>query len=388
MKSLVSEDQALSRPPSKRVNRNSSNPVEAEEEGQSEQTVSKGKKEEPSVDFLKVLLPESPQMPKDRPILITHWNINGLAAKLKNPQKQFQKYMQSAKFDILAFNETKLTSATMASLKVGPLPLFSEFNQFHHFSTSRKGYAGVCILSRFAPIDVINKIGHDLFDSEGRVLALEFEEFFVVAVYVPYSGAQGERLDIRVKEWDGVFLKFMNKLKEKKRVIVLGDLNVAHTEDDVKCPMRVRNFPSFTAIERSNFSEMLCEGWVDVWRTRNPTKKQFTWFDTYGTGRPFGDGWRIDYVIADYKMNRLIERIRIRDDVQGSDHVPIEVIFKPFAPQIEPEPEIQSHTINLDNPTQKINETQKEETLVEKEDHQAELLTQPTINSTQEQINP
>lgn len=281
-------------------------------------------------------LAASPEVPSQPKLLLTHWNLNGINAKLKNSEQHFLNYLESKPFDIICFNETKLTSETFEKLNISKNDLWGKnFNQYWAFSTAKKGYSGTAILSKVRPISVETKIGIDGFDSEGRVLALEFETFFLVAVYVPNSGAKLERLKARVEEWDVQFRRFLGVLKEKKAVVVVGDLNVAHKPIDLKNPEKNKFVAGFTDQERKSFEDFLADGFVDVWREENPEAVKFTFWSEKSNARAYNNGWRIDYCLVNREARRLIDNVEIRDDIYGSDHCPVEVTIS----QAEPIPD-------------------------------------------------
>lgn len=263
-----------------------------------------------------------------RQLSLTHWNVNGLKSKLAHPFKQIQRYFKSKSFDFILFNETKLTSETFSKLNISHNDLWrSGYNQYWAFSLSRKGYSGTAILSRFKPLKVLEGIGLEEFDNEGRTLTLEFKSFFIVSVYVPNSGSALARLDKRVNEWDKHFEAYIISLKCYKHVLVVGDMNVSHRPIDVSLPLICNDVAGFTIEERRSFSSLLEKGWVDVFRDLYPTKKQYTWFSSYGKNRTQGNCWRLDYCITDCEFRKFIDDVVIRDDVQGSDHCPVEVYF-------------------------------------------------------------
>lgn len=278
-----------------------------------------------------LFLPLSPKSePFDRTkILLTHWNVNGLGAKLSNPEKYFETYLSSKPFDIICFNETKLTSHSFEKLNLATHSLWEkDFHQFWSFSTARKGYSGTTVLTKIEPLSIKSEIGIQPFDSEGRLLVLEFASFYLIAVYVPNSGAELARLQTRIVDWDYDFREFIAGLRRTKEVVVLGDMNVAHQPIDLKFPERNAHVAGYTLQERESFQSLLDEGFVDVWREMNPNKIQYTfWSGRVGESRTNGHGWRLDYCLASQRARKMVEDVVIRDDVFGSDHCPVEVVL-------------------------------------------------------------
>jgi exodeoxyribonuclease-3 len=173
----------------------------------------------------------------------------------------------------------------------------------------------------------INSNDHDL---EGRVVTLEFDEFFLVAVYVPNSGEGLRRLEYRVNEWDREFFNYLIKLKKKKNLIVTGDFNVAHQEIDIYDHIGKEKQPGFTLLERNSFRELLDSGFVDTYRYFNPTKREYTFWANRANARVGNKGWRIDYFLTSEK-NKFCESFsdsKILEDCKGSDHCPVKLILK------------------------------------------------------------
>jgi len=263
---------------------------------------------------------------KDK-ITITHWNVNSLNARLEN--EHFKKYFGSHDFDIICFNETKFTGKKFRDLKIEQKPYwFNKYYQYWSFSTKKQGYSGVCILTKIKPISVTFGLNKHLFDGEGRVITAEFDDFFLISVYVPNSGSGLDRLDERVSEWETHFREYIKGLSAKKGVVVVGDLNVAHENKDIANYKTAHKYAGFTDQERKCFNQMLEIGMKDVFREHNPNQVIYTYWDQRSKAREKNLGWRIDYCLADAKMFPKITEVRIKDKVLGSDHCPVEVVIQ------------------------------------------------------------
>ena len=246
---------------------------------------------------------------------VISWNVNGIRAALG---KGFLDFVEKESPDIICLQETK-ANKEQVNLELKQYP--------HHYwnSAERKGYSGTAVFSKVEPLSVNYGIG--LIDEEGRVITLEFEEYYLVTVYTPNSKRGLERLDFRYDEWDKQFLNYVNNLP--KPVIFCGDLNVAHKEIDLKNPDSNKTTqtkpgnPGFTDKERERFENFLESGYIDTFRHLYPEKTQYTWWSYMFHARDRNIGWRIDYFVADEKLIPKIKDSRILDEVQGSDHCPI-----------------------------------------------------------------
>lgn len=246
---------------------------------------------------------------------IISWNVNGIRACL---QKGFLDYVKKENPDILCLQETK----------AHPEQVDMDLGQYeHHYwnSAEKKGYSGVAIFSKKKPLTIKNGIG--LLDEEGRVITLEFEEYYIVTVYTPNSKRELERLDFRYNEWDKQFLKYVKSLK--KPVIFCGDLNVAHKEIDLKNPdtnKTTKTKPGnagFTDKERERFDDILKSGYIDTFREFHPDEEKYSWWSYMFQARKRNVGWRIDYFCVDKKLKNKIKKAEIHDQVLGSDHCPV-----------------------------------------------------------------
>eukprot|EP01017_Pseudomicrothorax_dubius_P032912 TRINITY_DN4354_c0_g3_i1.p1 TRINITY_DN4354_c0_g3~~TRINITY_DN4354_c0_g3_i1.p1 ORF type:complete len:372 (-),score=70.14 TRINITY_DN4354_c0_g3_i1:109-1224(-) len=261
----------------------------------------------------------------DKPtIKLSSWNVNGLRAVLK--RGDLQKYLETSDPDIFCMNETKIDEEAFRKANISrEFP--AAYKHFWTFSKKRAGYSGVAILSKVAPISANIGMGIEKHDEEGRCVTVEFAEFYLVAVYVPNSKKGFTRLDYRVKEWEMDLRAYLSGLKQKKPVILCGDLNVAHEEIDVYNPRECLTYAGFSPEERQEFGKLLEVGFIDTYRELYPKRVQYTYWSTYLSSRPKNEGWRIDYFMLDTRLkDRLVDSI-ICDSIAGSDHCPVELII-------------------------------------------------------------
>lgn len=247
---------------------------------------------------------------------IISWNVAGLRACLN---KGFDLFFEKEKADIYCLQETKL---------------LEEQNPFHPlgyfeylYPAEKKGYSGVMIYTKVKPIDVAYGIDEDEYDSEGRTITLEFEDFYLVNCYVPNSKRELERLESRMR-FEEVIKKYLNSLRKKKNVVYCGDLNVAHEEIDIKNPKANRHNAGFTDEEREKMTLLLKEGYIDTFRYFNPDTVKYSWWSYLGHAREKGIGWRIDYFIVNKEFIDQVKDSFILDEVEGSDHCPIGIELK------------------------------------------------------------
>lgn len=263
-------------------------------------------------------------LPK-RPIKLLHWNVNSLHVKLE--RKEFTEYLESGNFDVICFNETKYSFEKFKRMNVANCGLWNnEYNQYWSFSTAKKGYSGVAVLSRTKAISATTGFGDSKLDCEGRLLTVEFDTLYVVAVYAPCSGLEYKRIEERA-EWDSRFLKHIESLKRRKTVVVLGDLNVAYSELDVYSTLKARDFPGFYPSERKAFNDLLCNDWIDCWRKQHGFARQYSWWDQKSFGKQKGEGWRLDYCLVPISAAQRVTSVDLRPDINASDHCPLEVVF-------------------------------------------------------------
>lgn len=245
------------------------------------------------------------------------WNVNGIRACLN---KGFLEYFKEQDADFFCLQEIKLSE--------GQLDLETEgYHQYWNYA-EKKGYSGTAIFSKKEPLSVSYGIGIAEHDNEGRVITLEFEDFYLVTVYTPNSKDGLLRLDYRMV-WEDEFRNYLKKLDEKKAVIMCGDLNVAHKEIDLKNPKTNRKNPGFTDEEREKFSVLLDNGFIDTFRFFYPDLEHaYSWWSYRARARANNTGWRIDYfVVSDKLKDRLVDA-EIHSDILGSDHCPVVLTIK------------------------------------------------------------
>jgi exodeoxyribonuclease III len=247
-----------------------------------------------------------------RTVKLISWNVNGLRAVLR---KNFLDYLDAEKPDVLCLQETKCGPNDVE-------PLWpAKYTTFWN-TAERKGYASTAIFTRTRPLNVTPHIGIAEHDKEGRVLAAEFADFFLVNVYVPNSKRELTRLAYRQK-WDRDFLRYLKKLEKKKPVIFCGDLNVAHTEVDLANPRPNVGNHGFTAEERAGFSAFMKAGFLDSFREFEQAGGHYTWWSQRPGIRARNIGWRIDYFVVSATLRPRLTRAFIRPEVPGSDHCPV-----------------------------------------------------------------
>lgn len=243
---------------------------------------------------------------------IVSWNVNGLRACL---DKGFLDYFKKVDADIFAIQETKLQEG-QAELEL------EGYEQYWNYA-KRKGYSGTAVFTKIKPLSVSYGIDIEEHDGEGRVITLEFKNFYFVNVYVPNSQRGLTRLDYRMK-WEDDFREYLIKLDAAKPVICCGDKNVAHQEIDLKNPKSNRKNAGFTDEERQKMTELLDSGFIDAFRYLYPDRKDaYTWWSYMFKAREKNIGWRIDYFIVSERLKDKIRDVEIHSDVMGSDHCPI-----------------------------------------------------------------
>ncbi len=245
---------------------------------------------------------------------LVSWNVNGLRAVMN---KGFMESFKKLDADIFCLQETKLSE--------GQLELELEgYHQYWNYA-EKKGYSGTAVFTKKEPISAQYGIGIEEHDKEGRVITLEFEDFYFITVYVPNSQRELTRLAYR-QEWEEAFLKYVLKLEEKKPVIYCGDLNVAHKEIDLKNPSSNHHNAGFTDEERACFSKVLESGYIDTFRYFYPDRKDiYSWWSYMFHARENNAGWRIDYFVASKKLENRLKDALIHCDILGSDHCPVEL---------------------------------------------------------------
>lgn len=244
------------------------------------------------------------------------WNVNGLRACVT---KGFLDVFQSLDADIFALQETKLQPHQIDL----ELPGYQQFFN----SAEKKGYSGTAIFTRREPLDVRYGIGIPEMDTEGRVITLDMGDYYFVTTYTPNSQSELARLDYRMK-WDDAWRDLLCRLKAEKPVIACGDLNVAHTEIDLKNPKTNRRNAGFTDEEREKFSALLEAGFIDTWRYQHPGVEQvYSWWSYRFKAREKNAGWRIDYFVVSDDLKERIVSTDIHTDIFGSDHCPVELVI-------------------------------------------------------------
>ena len=247
------------------------------------------------------------------------WNVNGIRACVK---KGFLDYFNEQDADIFCIQETKLQE--------GQIDLNLEgYYQYWNYA-KKKGYSGTAIFSKKKPLSVSYGLNIEEHDQEGRIITLEFENFYMITVYTPNSQTGLARLDYRMK-WEDDFKAYLKDLNIRKPVILCGDLNVAHKEIDLKNPKNNINNPGFTVFEREKLTNLLDEGFIDSFRYLYPDKEFiYSWWSYRFNARKNNAGWRIDYFLTSDKLQDKIEDALIDTEILGSDHCPVILILKDF----------------------------------------------------------
>ena len=242
---------------------------------------------------------------------IVSWNVAGFRAVLK---KGFDEFFDSVDADVYCLQESKVLKDQFDYQKDGYEMILNP--------AEKKGYSGTLVYTRVKPLNITFGIGIEEHDHEGRVITMEFDNFYLVTVYVPNVKRDLSRLDYRMV-WEDDFKSYLKTLEEKKNVIVCGDFNVAHTEQDIKNAKANIGNAGFTYEERGKFTDLLAAGYVDIFRELYPDKVQYSWWSYIGHCRENNIGWRIDYFITNKSNLKNIKDIKILDDVMGSDHCPL-----------------------------------------------------------------
>ncbi len=251
---------------------------------------------------------------------LTSWNVNGVRAIVK---KDFDSIVESLNTDVLGLQETKAQDDQVREALFG-LPSLDGY-EVYSSSAIKKGYSGTAIITRVPPIEVKAGIGIPKFDTEGRVLRAEFEDFHYVTVYTPNSSSGLKRLPFR-KEWDVAFRDYLKELDQDKPVICCGDLNVAHAPIDLARPKSNYNTtPGYTQDEIDGMTEHLVSGFTDTWRDANPEEVKYSWWSYRGGAREKNVGWRLDYFIVSNRILDQTSNPQILNNVFGSDHCPVSI---------------------------------------------------------------
>ena len=242
------------------------------------------------------------------------WNVNGLRAFV---QKGFLDIFKELDADMFCIQESKLQEGQISLELEG-------YHQYWNYAI-KKGYSGTAIFTRREPMSVTYGIGIEEHDQEGRVITLEFAEFYLVTVYTPNSQSELARLDYRMR-WEDAFLSYLKGLEEKKPIVFCGDLNVAHKEIDLKNPKTNRKNAGFTDEERGKFSTLLGQGFIDTYRYFYPDQEGiYSWWSYRFQARKKNAGWRIDYFCVSESLKEKLVDAKIHTEIMGSDHCPVEL---------------------------------------------------------------
>lgn len=242
------------------------------------------------------------------------WNVNGLRACV---QKGFLDIFKELNADMFCIQESKLQEGQISLELEG-------YHQYWNYAI-KKGYSGTAIFTRREPMSVAYGIGIEEHDQEGRVITLEFAEFYLVTVYTPNSQSELARLDYRMR-WEDAFLSYLKGLEEKKPIVFCGDLNVAHKEIDLKNPKTNRKNAGFTDEERGKFSTLLGQGFIDTYRYFHPDQEGiYSWWSYRFQARKKNAGWRIDYFCVSESLKEKLVDAKIHTEIMGSDHCPVEL---------------------------------------------------------------
>jgi exodeoxyribonuclease III len=262
---------------------------------------------------------------------IISWNVNGIRAVHK--KGLFLPFIEKYKPDILCLQETK---AEKGQAEID-LPEYEEYWN----SAEKKGYSGTAIFTKIKPISVINGLPDEIIKkygltadsygdpcNEGRVISAEFDKFYVITVYTPNAKDDLSRIPLRHKQWDPAFLAYCKLLEKKKPVIFCGDLNVAHTADDLARPKENEGLKGFTKEERGGFQKFIDSGFLDSFRIFTKGNGHYTWWSHFANSRARNIGWRIDYVLVSPALKEKVKEANILAEVMGSDHCPVEIVLK------------------------------------------------------------
>lgn len=242
------------------------------------------------------------------------WNVNGLRAIVK---KGFLDIFTELDADFFCLQETKLQEGQIDL----DIPGYYSFWDY----AEKKGYSGTAIFTKHEPLSAAYGIGVQEHDTEGRVVTLEYDNYYVVTCYTPNSQSELKRLDYRMR-WENDFLDYLKRLDNQKPVILCGDLNVAHKDIDLKNPQRNRGNAGFSDEERAQFTTLLESGFIDTYRYFYPEKEgSYTWWNYRFNARKNNAGWRIDYFCVSKRLASQLEDAKIHDAVMGSDHCPVEL---------------------------------------------------------------
>ena len=241
------------------------------------------------------------------------WNVNGLRACVG---KDFENQFKELDADFFCLQETKMQEGQL-HLK------FAGYESYWNYA-EKKGYSGTAIYTKHKPLSVSYGMGVEEHDHEGRIITLEYDQFYLVTCYTPNSQTELKRLNYRMT-WEDDFRKFLKSLDAKKPVVICGDLNVAHEEIDIKNPKTNRRNAGFTDEEREKMTILLNDGFTDSFRYLHPDEVTYSWWSYRFKAREKNAGWRIDYFLVSDRIKEQITEAKIHTEIMGSDHCPVEV---------------------------------------------------------------
>lgn len=244
------------------------------------------------------------------------WNVNGIRSAV---QKGFLDFFEKEQADVVCLQETKISADKLE-------PVFAQIPGYDIYWSfaEKKGYSGVAVYTRRKPLSVTEGMGVKEVDSEGRVLTLEYPNFYLVNVYAPNAQSELARLDFRL-DYERRFLEYLQKLRKKKPIALTGDLNVAHTPLDLTNPKSNEKNPGYSPQEREAFTNLLAAGYVDTFRMFTQEGGHYSWWSFRSNARAKNVGWRIDYWVVSEEMRDKVKRSVIRPEIFGSDHCPVEL---------------------------------------------------------------
>ncbi len=260
---------------------------------------------------------------------IIHWNIAGLKQLLN--KKELDELIKNEKPDFVCFNETKIDNEAIKSMKLSDtFKNKYKLNSYWNCSVEKKGYSGTGILTSLEPKSVSYGINVNKHDKEGRVLTLEFDKFYLISCYTPNAGEGLKRVDYRVKEWDKDFFEYINSLKNKKDIILCGDLNVARENLDIFEPKGKEKLAGFSKQEKESFKKFLDMGYVDTFRELHKEEKKYSFFSRRTKGKESNKGWRLDYFVINKDSKNIVVKesdMIDKDKYNASDHIPLVFTF-------------------------------------------------------------
>jgi len=258
-------------------------------------------------------------------IKLFSWNVNGLRAVLR--KEALQKFIEEQKPDILCLQEIKCKPDQLDLFETDALKDY----EIVWNPANRPGYSGTAVLvknAKYTKVNIEMPTARELATNEGRITALEFNDFYLVNVYTPNSKPDLSRLGLREQTWDPEFNNYLKQLEKKKPVITCGDFNAAHEEIDLARPKNNHHNAGFTDEERAGVSRLIATGFIDTFRTKHPEIKRYTWWSHWGRARENNVGWRIDYFFISKSLKKNLKDAEIYEEIQGSDHCPISITME------------------------------------------------------------